>query len=88
MDDTPVAAALPQAETPDPAKTFDLHKVASNLDEAGACFQGLAAKSQKQGDADKAQNFRDLADVYLDGAQFLRSIVGLVTVEGPDAVEG
>lgn len=82
MDDTPVAAALPEAPTPDPATTFDLHQVANNLTEAGACFQALAAQTTKSGDTEKAQHYKDLADVYLDGSEFLRSIAGLVTVQG------
>lgn len=80
MDDTPVQPPLPEAPTPDPATNFDLHKVADNLTEAGACFQALAAQATKNGDTDKAQDYKDLSDTYLDGSEFLRSIAGLVTV--------
>lgn len=79
MDETPVEDPLQTAPAP---TQFDLHKIADNLHEAGKCFNALAAQAQSKGEIGKAQDFGDRADLYLDGAEFLLSIAGLVTVSG------
>lgn len=69
-------------ETPDvpavPQNQFDYGKISDNLYEAGACLQSIAAVKQTNGEVDAAQDLRDRADLELDNAQFLRSLVGIV----------
>lgn len=76
-DETP-APALPVAPEPTPETQYDFGKVAGNLNEAGACLQQLAAKATKNKQPEKAQDLKDRADIFLDTAEFLRTLVGLV----------